>query len=121
MKMYLFLVPPTNVSTRNAEVQALSPDSVTLSCSAEGLPLSSFIWIRTLNDGTETMFNSSNIIIQGQMFSISSLPEGTTVTSKFTISRTFAIDSGTYVCMAINRLGNSTANSTVVVYGKPKL
>ena len=109
------------MSPRNAEVQALSPHSVTLSCSAEGLPVPSFYWIRILNDGTETMFNSSNIIIQGQMFSISSFPEGTTVTSNFNISRTFAIDSGTYVCMAKNRLGNSSANSTVTVYGKTKL
>ena len=66
------------------------------------------------------MFNSSNIIIKGQMFSISSLPEGTTVTSNFTISPTFAIDSGTFVCMAKNRLGNSSATFTVAVYGKPK-
>ena len=109
------------MSPQNAEVQALSPESVTLSCSAEGLPVPSFFWIRTLNDGTETMFNSSNIIIQGQKFSISSFPEETTVTSNFTISPTIAIDSGTYVCMAKNRLGNSSAKSTVVVYGKPKL
>ena len=68
-----------------------------------------------------TMFNSSNIIVKGQMFSISIFPEGGAVTSNFTISRTFAIDSGTYVCMAKNRLGNSSAYSTVAVYGKPKL
>ena len=117
----LFLVPPTNLSPLNAEVQVLSPDSVTLSCSADSLPVPSFIWDRILNDGTMTMFNSSNIIVKGQMFSISIFPEGGAVTSNFTISRTFAIDSGTYVCMAKNRLGNSSANSTVAVYGKPKL
>ena len=118
---YLFLVPPTNLSPLNAEVQVLSPDSITLSCSAEGLPVPSFIWVRTLIDGTETMFNSSKIIIKGQTFSIFIFPEGSAVTSNFTISRTFAIDSGTYVCMAKNRLGNSSANFTVAVYGKPKL
>ena len=109
---YLFTVPPTNVYVTESSLQVLSPNEIQLSCSAESLPLPSFTWLRVTSDGSETLFNSSTV--QG---SNSFTVNNSDATSTFTISPTTAINTGTYFCKAINRLGNSTSNSTVNVYG----
>ncbi len=95
-------------------VLALSPQSVTLSCTAEGLPLPTFIWNKGRNDNIELMFNSSITTLNSKNYSIST----SMGVSNFTIAPTSAIDSGIYSCVAMNQLGQDTGSVSLTVYGE---
>ena len=95
-----------------SSLQVLSPNEIQLSCSAESLPLPTFYWIRVTRDNSETLFNVSTMQGNKSFTVMNSDANGV-----FTITPTTAIDTATYVCMAINRLGSSTSNSIVNVYG----
>ena len=110
----LFLVPPTNTMSPSTTVQALSPQSATLSCTAEGLPLPTFTWNRVRDSNIELTFNSNTTILNSKTYSISTSMGA----SNFTIAPTSAVDSGTYSCVAMNRLGTDAGSVSLTVYGE---
>ena len=108
----LFAVPPTNVIVAESFLQVLSPNEIPLSCSVESLPLPTIYWIRVTKDNSENLFNLSTM-----QESKSLTVTNSDSTGVFIITPRTAIDSATYVCIAINGLGVSASISTVNVYG----
>ena len=108
----LFAVPPTNVIVTENSLQVLSPNEIPLSCSAESLPPPTIYWIRVTKDNSETLFNMSTMQ-ESKSFTVTN----SAATSVFTITPRTAIDTATYVCIAINGPGVSASNSAVNVYG----
>ena len=116
----LSLVPPVITASPVSTVELLSPARLNLSCSADALPMPIFAWMKTLDDGSETFFNISNTFGNGKSITIMdiSISDVNTV-SDFSVNSTTAIDSGSYTCVAMNRLGsNVSMDSFVSVYGK---
>ncbi len=110
----LFLVPPTNTMSPSTTMQSLSPQSATLSCTAEGLPLPTFTWNRVRDSNIELTFNLSTTPLNSKTYSISTSMGA----SNFTIAPTSAADSGTYSCVAMNRLGTDAGSVNLIVYGE---
>ena len=108
----LFAVPPTNVIVMETSLQVLNPNEIPLSCSAESLPPPTFYQATVTKDNSETLFNMSTMQESKSLTVMNSAS-----TSVFTITPTTAIDTATYVCIAINGPGVSASNSTVNVYG----
>ncbi len=109
-----FLVPPTNTMSPSTTLQALSPQSATLSCTAEGLPLPTFIWNRVRDSNIEVTFNLSTTTHNSKTYSISTSMGA----SNFTIAPTSAVNSGTYSCVAMNRLGTYAGSVSLTLYGE---
>lgn len=87
-------------------------DRVELNCTASGIPLPEIEWfvnegeVPITTDGTTTLINT--------------VPEGMSgITSTLSLLDIQFAGSGTYVCMAINSLGNDTALAVLTVYGEP--
>ncbi len=110
----IFLVPPTNTMSPSTTVQALSPQSATLSCTAEGLPLPTFTWNRVRDSNIELTFKSNTTTLNSKTYSISTSMGA----SNFTIAPTSAVGSGTYSCVAMNRLGTDAGSVNLIVYGE---
>ena len=108
----LFAVPPINVIVTESSLQALSPNKMPQSCSVESLPPPTFYWIRGTKHNSETLFNLPTMQ-ESKSFTVTN----SVSTSVFTITPTTAIDTATYVCIAINGPGVSASNSTGNVYG----
>ncbi len=103
-----------------AMLNILSPMSLTLTCSADGLPQPIIAWVRTLDDGTDRIFNTSSVLENGRNILISnSNPSSLNTSSSFSVTTTYATDSANYTCIATNRLGSDTSSESMVsVYGK---
>ncbi len=103
-----------------AMLNVLSPMNLTLACSADGLPQPIIAWVRTLDDGTEIMFNTSSVLENGRNIRVSNnIPFSLTTSSTLSVTNTIATDSANYTCIATNRLGSDTSNKSMVsVYGK---
>ena len=101
-------------------IELLSPATLTLSCSADALPLPIIAWLRTLDGGSETIFNTSSVLERGRnIFVLNSFLTDINAMSMLSMDSTTAIDSGNYTCITTNRLGfNVSENSDVAVYGK---
>ncbi len=122
-KFHIFACSITDgprVVTDPNNAEALSGQSLTLTCTFEGRPAPNITWIR-IHDGIETLFSMNTIMENGRTFTISSQFTDNMRTSVFNISSSLVSDGASYLCMAANRLGseNSTV-STVSVYGKEK-
>ncbi len=103
-----------------AMLNVLSPMSLTLACSADGLPQPIIAWVRTLDDGTERIFNTSSVLENGRNIRVSNnIPFSLNISSTFSVTTTFATDSANYTCIATNRLGSDSSSKFMVsVYGK---
>ena len=113
-----FLVQPGVIISPSNAVQLLSPNQLSLNCSAGGLPLASIYWIRTLSGGS-SVFNISGVLEDGRDVMITSTPSSANIFSVFSISSTLATDTANYTCRASNRLGTDDSTPSVVsVFGK---
>ncbi|EDO32298.1 predicted protein, partial [Nematostella vectensis] len=87
-----FIVNATFTVTIGANVSALRGSSITLTCTAEGLPVPAVVWKKggaTLQQGGRA----------------------------FTLSSTESADSGRYDCVATNLKGTAMASSAVTIHG----
>ncbi len=118
--MFSVSVPPVVTNSPMAMLNKLSPMSLTLTCSADGLPQPIIAWVRTLDDGTDRIFNTSSVLENGRNILVSnSNPSSLNTSSTFSVTTTFATDSANYTCIATNRLGSDTSNKSMVsVFGK---
>ena len=108
-------VPPVS------SVLLFSPSPLSLNCTADGSPLPTITWIRTLSDGSQTEFSMDSTDVGGRSFDITTTPtsSSTTVESVFTTASTVVLDTGDYSCRANNSIGNVTSsNSSVTVVGQ---
>ena len=114
-----FLVQPGIIISPSNTVQLLSPSQLSLNCSAGGLPLASIYWIRTLSDGSLTIFNVSGVLEDGRDVIIANTPSSANIFSVFSTCSTLATDTANYTCRASNRLGTDDSTPSVVsVFGK---
>ena len=120
LDIFFPLVPPVITASPVSTTELLSPAALTLSCSADALPLPIIAWLRTLDGGSETIFNTSSVLERGRnIFVLNSFLTAVNGTSMLSVDTTTAVDSGNYTCIATNRLGsNVSENSDVAVYGK---
>ena len=92
----------------------LSPDEATLTCQADGEPVPDIVWIKEANDGSITVFNSSDANI-----TIFETIEGLNITSTLTIQQTSALDTADYRCRVENEVGSvMSTTARVTVYGE---
>ena len=111
--------PPSITTHPVRTVQLLSPATLNLTCSADGLPLPTISWIRTLSNGSDTLFSMANTIESRRNITISTTNSNSTVQSTIVIEHTLVIDTANYSCMATNRLGASNSTlSFVSIYVK---
>ena len=108
----LHTVPPSISSDPEDIVQLLSPASLSLNCTAEGLPMPTIRWFRTLDNGSVV-----ELTTDGGLISTVNLTD-TSIQSTFTIDLALAIDTANYSCQASNRLGTSNSTVSVFIYGK---
>ena len=120
LDIFFSSVPPVITASPVSTTELLSPARLTLSCSADALPLPIIVWMRTLDDGSETIFNTSSVLEHGRnIFTMNSFITEVNAMSILSVDTTTAVDSGNYTCIAINRLGSNVSdNSDVAVYGK---
>ena len=120
--LYIFfsLVPPVITTSPVSTIQLLRPVRLTLSCSADALPLPIIVWMRTFDDDSETIFNISSVLERGRnIFIRNSFLTAVNVMSMLSVDTTTAVDSGNYTCIATNRLGSNVSEySDVAIYGK---
>ena len=114
------LVPPTVTESPVDTVQVLTPNELSLNCTADGLPLPSISWVETLSDGTEIEYTMASTDVDGRIFTISSTSiSSMLVQSVFTISSSVVLDTSNYSCRATNEVGDMNSTMTqVFVYGK---
>ena len=120
LNTFFSLVPPVIMASPVSTTELLSPARLTLSCSADSLPLPIIAWLRTFDDRSETIFNTSSVLERGRnIFVMNSFLTAVNAMSMLSVDSTTAIDSGNYTCIATNRLGSSVSeNFDVAVYGK---
>ena len=117
-----FLVQPGIIISPSIAVQLLSRSQLSLNCSAGGLPLASIYWIRTLSDGSLTIFNVSGVLEDRRDVIITNTPSSTNIFSVFSISSTLATDTANYTCRASNRLGTDDSTPSVLsIFGKKSI
>ena len=111
------VVVPAIIVDPASIVQVLRPAPVTLTCTAEGYPLSTITWLKMLSNGSEIEFSSG--VSSGSVTITNSFNAmAMTVESNFTINPTVVLDMANYSCRASNTLGNARSSlSSVSVYG----
>ncbi len=95
-------------------VSVFAPAPITLTCTADGYPLPTTVWIRTSLNGTE-MIDSSvmNDVLLTQSVT------GFSVTSNLTLLNTDELDTGNWSCRASNNFGfTESQTAEVVIYCK---
>ena len=117
----ILAVPPNVTVDPESTVQRLRPASLSLNCTADGFPLPSISWVRTLSNGSETEFSMGSTEVDGRNFTVSSTPNAmmSMVESVFMISSTVVLDTANYSCRASNTVGPTTSSaSSVSIYGE---
>ena len=79
--------------------------SVTLTCTATGVPTPSIVWYKQLSNGTLQRISGTGA------YSISTVTSNVNKTSQLTIPKATVSDSGNYLCRAYN-LGMNTTSDT---------
>ena len=111
-------VPPSITASPERIVELLSPATLFLTCSADGLPLPNLSWSRTLSNGSEMVFSMTSTTEGKRNFTIYT-NSNSTVQSTIVLEHTLAKDTANYSCRAINRLGDNMSRvSSVSIYGK---
>ena len=119
MHLSLHTVVPSILEAPLSSVQMLSPSPLSLNCTADGFPLPTIAWTRTVGDATETL-SMADIGVGDGSFYISSDPNPSmmTVQSIFRIDPTMVQDTAEYRCRANNTLGAIVSSpSLVTVHG----
>ena len=113
-------VAPSITVAPVSTVQLLAPASLSLTCTADGLPLPTITWVKTLSDGSERGYNmSSTDVGDGRSFIVINSSSATTMMSVFVIDSTVVLDTANYSCRASNALGTTDSSfSSVFVYGE---
>ena len=98
-------------------------NSVTLNCSASGIPAPTISWFRVDQNGSATSITDARFSISPSQVNDSyklsdSRGTGFLVTSRLTVSTTQDADSGQYQCQAENDVGNTTREFELVVQSK---
>ena len=117
VSQYIFslLDPPSITASPASTVQILTSAMFNLSCSAEGQPYPTIVWLRTLSDGSHTVYNTSSISQNGRSFILSyNSISASKVMSIFSVDTSLISDTGNYSCTATNRLGSSSSNISMV-------
>ena len=92
----------------------IGPTKVDLRCRADGVPIPTFSWIKTLQNGSVFVYSMSS----GNL-NISEELDGLNQTSTLTIEPTSALDSANYSCRATNGFGQRESEQTeVIVFGE---
>lgn len=114
------VVAPSFIVSPVSTIQHLSPAPLSLTCTADGSPLPTISWVRTLSNGSETEFSMANTDVDGRSFTVSRTSNVmmTMVESVFMISPTVVLDSANYTCRANNTVGMASSVSSVSVYGE---
>ena len=107
----VIIAPPTNLTV-------ITPDSATFNCNATAKPQAIIQWTRNGNVlnvamGKFTITDST----QGDCI-ITDPPSDCITTSRLDIADTIPNDSGEYVCIAINVVGNDMESASLTVKGK---
>ncbi len=109
----LCAVPPTILESP-VSVSVFAPAPITLTCTADGYPLPTIVWIRTSLNGTEMIYSSVvNTVLLTQSVT------GFSVTSNLTLLNTDELDAGNWSCRANNNFGvTESQTAKVVIYCK---
>ena len=111
--------PPSITASPASTIQILNTATFNLFCSADGQPYPSIVWLRNLSNGSHAVFKTSSIAENGRSFTLSyNSTSASEVMSTFSVDTSLVVDTGSYSCIATNRLGSSSSNiSTVSIYG----
>lgn len=97
---------PPFVESSPLDTEVVINDSVSLSCSASGVPLPNITWSRT---GYGELMNSTNYLITNV--------QGDSITSLLTVVSAMQGDTGHYNCTAENSVGRDSATFYIQVQG----
>ena len=107
--------PPSITASPASPVQILNTAMFNLSCSADGQPYPTIVWVRSVSVGLHSVFNKSSIAENRRNFTLSySSISATIVMSTFSVYTSMIDDTGNYSCIAENRLGSSSSNISMV-------
>ena len=113
--LYIFFsllhIDPPSIITVPDGVEAVYEEMVELSCTAEGLPMPTIMWLVEPYGGglAVDIMIPTNITQEGNI---------THTTSVLTLLRVSPNDTANYTCTASNRLGSETESAFVEVLGK---
>ena len=111
--MYMSCVVAPEILQDPTAVDVLAPNSVTLTCTAEGEPSPDIVWIKE-SDGTRMEYLESEDGVEINTDKLTEMSNGT-----ITISPTDQFVTANYSCEAMNELGNATSQpAQVTVFGK---
>ncbi len=106
--MNLAVIPDITVNPMTS-ISVVMPSSVSLSCTAIGVPSPNITWIRS-----DTEFLEGLTIDNGRDITVTNTPSGMMVESTFTISSTIVLDATSYICMVSNTLGATNSTATML-------
>ncbi len=107
----LTVIPDISMNTMTS-VSVVMPSSVSLSCTAIGVPSPDITWIRS--GDSEREFLEGLTSDNGRDITVTNTPSGMMVESTFTISSTVVLDATSYICMASNTLGATNSTATML-------
>ena len=109
--MNLAVIPDITVNPMTS-ISVVMPSSVSLSCTAIGVPSPNITWIRS--GDSETEFLEGLTRDNGRDITVTNTPSGMMVESTFTISSTVVLDATSYICMVSNTLGATNSTATML-------
>ncbi len=120
---YFTAVPEILFPPDNTVITVNQFQPVVLQCSAVGIPLPEFAWMRTRGGQNQTLMTSASITISDPFQIDNYQLSGNRglafrVSSNLTISTALDADRGSYYCVASNTPGNDVQAIEVVIQGE---
>ena len=115
MNAFSLTVSPT-ILEDPVPVSVFAPAPLTLTCTGEGYPRPTIVWIRKFPNGEVTEFSLPRVYLD-----LTVTANGLNVTSNLTILETNELNTGNWSCRANNSLGEAVSQQAeVVIYCKLK-